>query len=236
MAKFITTAEISALIEKTIKESQDFIILASPYIKIHSRLKKIIEHKLNNSNVPISFICRNEIPNDESSWLKELKDEIKIVFANNLHAKSYLNENHAIITSMNLYEYSMINNIEFGVYFDKILHNESYCELIHEMLNIGLKKDNFCKRREKLKPILFNQLLKDTGATRFEFEKDINGDERLCLMKGDLKVCSIKIGSEIMSKSKIDSEEERVKKLITKYKVYFTEGFTKKNYQFTLIN
>src|SRR5690606_23082499 len=33
-----------------------------------------------------------------------------------LHAKFYLNENHFIMTSMNLYDYSLSNNIESGIY------------------------------------------------------------------------------------------------------------------------
>ena len=32
-----------------------------------------------------------------------------------LHAKCYMNENEALVTSMNLYEYSQVNNYEMGI-------------------------------------------------------------------------------------------------------------------------
>ncbi len=39
-----------------------------------------------------------------------------IILSQNLHAKCYLNEKAAIITSMNLYDFSQVNNNEMGVY------------------------------------------------------------------------------------------------------------------------
>ena len=39
----------------------------------------------------------------------------------NLHAKCYVNDTKLIITSLNFYEYSMINNKEMGVIYDNTL-------------------------------------------------------------------------------------------------------------------
>ena len=47
-------------------------------------------------------------------WLEGLT-QIKTSFRRNLHAKCYLNENEALLTSMNLYEFSEKNNDEMGV-------------------------------------------------------------------------------------------------------------------------
>src|SRR5690606_1046859 len=41
---------------------------------------------------------------------------VSIIYVPNLHAKYYGNETHGIITSINLYDYSFKNNIEFGVF------------------------------------------------------------------------------------------------------------------------
>lgn len=55
-------------------------------------------------------------------------------FCKNLHAKCYLNEDVGIITSMNLYEFSQINNNEMGILFlkkdDLKLYNDSYEEAL----------------------------------------------------------------------------------------------------------
>ncbi len=42
-------------------------------------------------------------------------DKTEVFFLPNLHAKCYLNENRAIVTSMNLHQYSETNNREMGV-------------------------------------------------------------------------------------------------------------------------
>ena len=41
---------------------------------------------------------------------------VSIIYVPNLHAKYYGNESKGMITSINLYDYSFKNNIEFGVY------------------------------------------------------------------------------------------------------------------------
>ena len=51
---------------------------------------------------------------EEINWLKNLTF-IRTSFCKNLHAKCYLNENECIITSLNLYEFSQVNNNEMGV-------------------------------------------------------------------------------------------------------------------------
>ena len=42
-------------------------------------------------------------------------DFIRTSYCKNLHAKCYLNGNRALLTSMNLYEFSQVNNHEIGV-------------------------------------------------------------------------------------------------------------------------
>ena len=108
MSKFITTTEISYRIESLINEASTFILLISPYLKIHSRLQKIIESKIKKSSVAIIIVCRSrDLDNATKLWLNA-NDKIHCCFVENLHAKCYLNENEAILTSMNLYDYSMV--------------------------------------------------------------------------------------------------------------------------------
>jgi hypothetical protein len=66
-----------------------------------------------------------------------------------LHAKCYLNEAEAIITSMNLYEFSQQNNNEMGIYISKTqdpdLYNSTFEEVqrlltISEEIRVTVKK------------------------------------------------------------------------------------------------
>ncbi|MDE5030162.1 DNA repair protein, partial [Francisella tularensis subsp. holarctica] len=67
----------------------------------------------------------------EISWLYELTF-VRTCFCKNLHAKCYMNETYCIITSLNLYEFSQINNNEMGVYIslddDSEMYRETYDE------------------------------------------------------------------------------------------------------------
>lgn len=132
MAKFITTTEISYQLETIIKQAKRFLIIVTPFIKVHHRLKKVIEEKLADSNLTLYVVCReNDIDEEHKRWLEGFKN-IKCFFSPNLHAKCYLNEASAILTSMNLYQFSMVNNVEFGILIDRKSDDDIYYSLFKE--------------------------------------------------------------------------------------------------------
>lgn len=57
-------------------------------------------------------------------------------FCKNLHAKCYLNEETCIITSLNLYEFSQVNNNEMGVLLTRADDATVYREAYEEALRI----------------------------------------------------------------------------------------------------
>ena len=142
MSKFITTTEISYIIEKMIKDADEFIFIITPYLKIHPRLKAVIEEKLSEckSYFQIIVVCKESELHyknpDELKWLKSLP-KLKLFNSFNLHAKCYLNETHAIITSMNLYDFSQVNNIEFGMVVQK--DDTDYNKIVKEVSKISAK-------------------------------------------------------------------------------------------------
>jgi hypothetical protein len=136
MSRFITTTEISHNIELIIKDAKLFVILVTPYVNIHSRLKSIISKKLKDSDVIFVIICREEsLKPGERKWLKT-NTHIKVVNQTDLHAKCYLNEQMALITSMNLFEYSQVNNIEFGVIIEKNKTGSEYYKIKTECIEL----------------------------------------------------------------------------------------------------
>lgn len=141
MAKFINTTEISYQIEKLINEANKFIVLLSPYVSIHSRLRNVITAKLKKRNISFFIVCRiRDLKGGDSQWLKE-NERIKVIDCPNLHAKCYANEGTALVTSMNLYEYSAVNNIEFGflVHMDEDIKNYfSILREIEQLISIDL--------------------------------------------------------------------------------------------------
>jgi hypothetical protein len=118
MAKFLVTSGVTYHLEQLINNAEEKIVLISPYLKINDRIKELIEDK-NRMKIHIDVVYgKNELQPDENNWLKSL-DFVRTGFCKNLHAKCYLNENEALITSMNLYEFSQQNNNEMGLYVSR---------------------------------------------------------------------------------------------------------------------
>ncbi len=134
--------------EELIKGTKDRLILISPYLQLTDRIKEHLSN-LNIQKRDIRIVYReNKLQLDENNWL-ESQIGIRTSVCKNLHAKCYLNENEAIITSMNLYEFSQQNNNEMGIYISKSqdldLYNATLDEVqrlltISEEIRVTVKK------------------------------------------------------------------------------------------------
>jgi phosphatidylserine/phosphatidylglycerophosphate/cardiolipin synthase-like enzyme len=132
MAKFLDTTGVSYHLQQLIKRANEKLVLISPYLKINDRIKQELEDK-NRLKIDIRVIYgKNELQLEENNWLKSMTS-IRSSFCKDLHAKCYLNENEAIITSMNLYEFSQVNNNEMGIYIEKNSDPELYKDLLEEV-------------------------------------------------------------------------------------------------------
>ena len=147
-AKFLNTTGVSYHLEELVKNTSDRLILISPYLQFHKRIKDHLEN-LNVQKKDIRIIYReNKLQVEESNWL-ESQIGIRTSLCNSLHAKCYLNENEAIVTSMNLYSFSQQNNDEMGIHVTKTndpeLYNDIFAEVqrlltISEEIRISVKK------------------------------------------------------------------------------------------------
>ena len=131
MAKFLDTTGVSYHLQQLINQAQDTLILISPYLKINERLRQSLDDK-DRMKIDIRVVYgNNELQPDQINWLRSLKF-VRTSFCENLHAKCYLNEREAIITSMNLYEFSQVNNQEMGIYVTKAEDPQLYEEIYNE--------------------------------------------------------------------------------------------------------
>lgn len=107
---FVTTAEIVACLEKMLHDAKKSIIIISPYIKISQRIRSILLEKASH-NVDITIVHKDDF---ELCGIKA-----NVFKRNNLHAKCFFTEKAALIGSMNLYDYSQVNNDEMGFFLSK---------------------------------------------------------------------------------------------------------------------
>ncbi|OUD12331.1 phospholipase D family protein [Thioflexithrix psekupsensis] len=131
MAKFLNTSATNYFLEELIKNAKDRLILISPFLRLNDKIKELLEDK-NRLKIDVRVVYgKNELQPEEIKWLKDLT-YLRTSFCKNLHAKCYLNEETCIITSLNLYEFSQVNNNEMGVLVqrseDTQLYNETYEE------------------------------------------------------------------------------------------------------------
>lgn len=114
MAEFLTTAEISARLQKIIRESDDRLVLISPYLKINPRIKELLAQKSQTRTHVRVIYGKSELQPEEQEWI-DANPHIELFYRKSLHAKCYLNEKEALLSSMNLYEFSEQNNDEMGI-------------------------------------------------------------------------------------------------------------------------
>jgi phosphatidylserine/phosphatidylglycerophosphate/cardiolipin synthase-like enzyme len=148
MAKFLNTSATNYFLEELIKEAKDRLILISPFLKLNDRIKELLSDK-NRLKIDVRIVYgKSELQPAEMSWLQELT-YIRTSYCKNLHAKCYLNESLCIITSLNLYEFSQVNNNEMGVLIrrseDTDLYRDAYDEAqriirVSEEVRISLER------------------------------------------------------------------------------------------------
>ncbi|MDF1755312.1 MAG: phospholipase D family protein [Verrucomicrobiales bacterium] len=131
MAKFLNTSAANYYLEELIKNTRERLVIISPFLKVNERVRQMIED-LDRLKIDIRIVYgKSELAPKEIKWLQGLSF-VRTSYCDNLHAKCYLNENSAILTSLNLYEFSQVNNNEMGVHFtredDSALFSDTYEE------------------------------------------------------------------------------------------------------------
>jgi phosphatidylserine/phosphatidylglycerophosphate/cardiolipin synthase-like enzyme len=135
MAKFLNTSATNYFLEEMIKSAKDRLILISPFLKLNDRIKELLQDK-NRLKIDVRIVYgKNELQPEEINWLKELV-YLRTSFCKNLHAKCYLNEESCIITSLNLYDFSQVNNNEMGVLLSRQVDPELYKDAYEEAQRI----------------------------------------------------------------------------------------------------
>ena len=135
MAKFLNTSATNYFLEELIKGASDRLILISPFLKLNDRMKELLADK-NRLKIDVRIVYgKSELQPQEIEWLRGLT-YIRTSFCKNLHAKCYMNEEMCIVTSLNLYEFSQVNNNEMGILIQRSEDNQLYKDAYEEAQRI----------------------------------------------------------------------------------------------------
>ncbi len=165
--EYLTTRGNSYYLEKLLNNATSRIILISPFIRIHDNLKRILKEK-KQKGFEIIIVCR----------IKDLKDQLsdcstKIVDVPKLHAKCYLNEYEAIVTSLNLHCFSELNNEEMGIYIkNEGIGKTLYSKILEDAVRLCEINPTPPQPQPRVRPILIigkNYQLTDLD-TKYDFD------------------------------------------------------------------
>ena len=135
MAKFLNTSGTNFFLEELIKNAKERLILISPYLRLNDRIKELLEDK-DRLKIDIRIVYgKSDLHPDEIKWMQKL-DYVRVSFCKNLHAKCYINESECIISSLNLYEFSQVNNNEMGILVRKYEDTEVFKDAYEEAQRI----------------------------------------------------------------------------------------------------
>ena len=140
MAEICTRKRCVAEIEDIVVGAEERIVLVSPYIKADEDIVERLKQKIWDVEVVVIYGKDEHQPRAKS--LCEAGGLTRI-FVKDLHSKCYLNEKKALVTSMNLYEYSQNNNEEMGVLVSREVDRELYegvIGLVKHWESIGKKQ------------------------------------------------------------------------------------------------
>jgi hypothetical protein len=181
--ELIMPAEISGKIMTLIDTAKEKVTIVSPYNKISNwtkLTKRILEAKKNG--VQIEWFIRKTGGNFNE--IKQLG--ITPIEIENLHCKIYMNETAAVVTSMNLYEYSDVNSIDIGY----LTRNESDYQNIVLFVNNYIRKKAQTINTVAVKPApALNREIENNGFIAWIKEKFPQYSDTIVICKNKSGVC-----------------------------------------------
>lgn len=118
MAKFLDTRKAASELSDLMRNADTRLVLMSPYLKLSKDFRELLSFRNSKDKVTTIVFGKQELNPEQLEFLRSLRF-VALKYKEELHAKCYLNETKMIITSLNLYEFSMANNKEMGVLIDK---------------------------------------------------------------------------------------------------------------------
>ncbi len=137
---YCSDKELSFLLEDLIQGTRNWLIIVSPFVRISGRIKGYLE-KLLSRKVKVILVYKTNsdklvnIKEEDYQWL--IENNVQVKSSRNLHAKCYINEKCALVTSMNLVDYSLSNNFEMGVAYSAKSDYDAYMCILKDVLQIN---------------------------------------------------------------------------------------------------
>jgi phosphatidylserine/phosphatidylglycerophosphate/cardiolipin synthase-like enzyme len=241
MSKFLDHKSLSREIIRLFEEAEEEITIVSPFIKLHPDIKKVLQRKKQDPDFRIKILYgKNESNHNKSlsdvdlAFFKEFQN-VGIYYQENLHAKYYANEFKSIISSINLHEYSMNNNIEVGVLLERKLFgfggdSSQDSEVFDYFDKIIQKSQSIFIKEVKKKKVFLGLLEKNIGTQVIEDNRKTSPQSNSTEIRTEKKIgFCIRTGKEIPFNPKSPFSTEAYKS----WSVYKKEDYPEKYCHFS---
>lgn len=158
MVQYLNTQGAYAEIENIVNRAENALVIISPYIQINRTLLQKIFHASEHRAINVSLICRkDDIKPEEMDALNKIT-RLELFDLPNLHANCIYNEKTMVITSLNLFDYTQINNRDMGALISADKDPAAFMSAVHEteyMMQLAtLVKANMILARTRREPVL----------------------------------------------------------------------------------
>ena len=127
MPQFYTGEALADKLYDIIWNAKKELLILSPFIHLDDYCKEVFKNYKHDPELEVVLVFgKNEreagksLNKNDLDFFKGFKN-ITIIYCKDLHAKFYSNEKEGLLTSLNLLDKCMENNIEYGIYFTNSL-------------------------------------------------------------------------------------------------------------------
>lgn len=215
---FLFDNQLIAELENLIKNAKNKLVLISPFIDLDKRIKDALAEKITQQDFKLYVLFgKNEaniyksIKSDSIDFLKQFPN-VEIKYEERLHAKFYQNDFDFIVSSINLYDYSLAKNIEVGIKFNYaskgILGKAS--DMTDNLITVGVdkvKQDVFGAKKE-VNPLEEFQKIYDKAELKYKTEPIIVNKEGLKGLLGSKRLDGFNVVVDNLSKPVVSKTEK----------------------------
>ena len=119
---FLEDHQVTDHIVKLVQNAKEELIIITPYLNLNARMRGALnEAKSNGAKISVYYRLEERKLKKNATDIKFFTDEIgaEMVYIERLHSKLYLNENNAVMSSMNMVAGSQNDSQEIGIWTDE---------------------------------------------------------------------------------------------------------------------
>lgn len=182
--RIYTDNDITGQVVRVIREARENLVIVSPYVDRVPHVEQAILEAEENGATIAAFVRKDgkiEGGNNGKTALDWFRlNDIEIVAVPHLHAKFYMNENEAVVTSMNLLKTSWLGSLELGF----VVTGEAHRQLVEYLKTLRRVSG---APELPTKPGLFNKLRKPRAKAQTKRTKKtvVITTKAFCIRCGD---------------------------------------------------